>query len=233
MTILFDLDGTLLPMDTDGFVDKYFAALVRFFAKDLAPEIMGKALKLAVKDMMTQTGETNIDVFFRTFHQVAGAKPGTFAPVFDRFYAEVFDGLQGDIPQNQNMQEAFTLLKNQGHQMVLATNPAFPVIAQVKRLKWAGINPQDVDLVTGCDNSTACKPHLAYYQEILQKTGAAPEDCLMIGNDVDDDMVAGKLGISTYLVTDMHINKSGTTYNGPAGDSAALLQYVRELSACI
>ena len=36
-----------------------------------------------------------------------------------------------------------------------------------------------------------------------------PENCLMIGNDVQEDLVAGQLGMKTFLVTDYLINRTG------------------------
>ena len=52
-----------------------------------------------------------------------------------------------------------------------------------------------------------CKPNPAYYQEILELLGAKAEECLMIGNDVEEDMVAATLGIKTRLVTDLLISR--------------------------
>ena len=33
-----------------------------------------------------------------------------------------------------------------------------------------------------------------------------PEECLMVGNDVEEDLVAGTIGVQTVLVTDCLIN---------------------------
>ncbi|MDL2302445.1 hypothetical protein LJC58_08835, partial [Lachnospiraceae bacterium OttesenSCG-928-D06] len=41
----------------------------------------------------------------------------------------------------------------------------------------------------------------AYYQEILDKIGIKAEECLMIGNNAVDDMVAAETGMETYLLT--------------------------------
>ncbi|MBR1566518.1 MAG: HAD hydrolase-like protein, partial [Oscillospiraceae bacterium] len=59
------------------------------------------------------------------------------------------------------------------------------------------------------ENSSTCKPNPAYYREILQKRGLRPEECLMVGNDVDEDMVAETLGMKVFLLTDCLINKNG------------------------
>ena len=36
--------------------------------------------------------------------------------------------------------------------------------------------------------------------------GKLPHQCMMVGNDVEEDMVASRLGIKTYLITDHLIN---------------------------
>ena len=40
-----------------------------------------------------------------------------------------------------------------------------------------------------------------------------PEDSIMVGNDVDEDMCAAKLGFDTYLITDCLINRSEKDIN--------------------
>ncbi|MFW5991589.1 MAG: HAD family hydrolase [Halanaerobiaceae bacterium] len=58
-----------------------------------------------------------------------------------------------------------------------------------------------------------CKPHPGYYREILHKLSLTPEECIMVGNDVQEDMVAGDLGFKTYLVTDYLINRNQNSTN--------------------
>ena len=81
----------------------------------------------------------------------------------------------------------------------------------IVRFYWtcSGLEPEDFDYYTTYENSSFCKPNLAYYQEILDKLGCKAEECAMIGNDVDEDMVAGKLGFKTFLLTPCLLNRSG------------------------
>ena len=48
--------------------------------------------------------------------------------------------------------------------------------------------------------------------DILNKLNCKAEECIMIGNDVDEDMVASNLGIKTFLLTDCLINKNNKPY---------------------
>ena len=108
-------------------------------------------------------------------------------------------------------------------------NPLFPAIATQKRLSWTGLSTDEFELYTTYENSSYTKPNPKYYVEILEKISLAPEEVLMVGNDVSEDMIAGTLGAKVFLLTDNLINKSCediTKY--PNGSFEDLLRYVRE-----
>ena len=71
--------------------------------------------------------------------------------------------------------------------------------------------------------------HPKYYEELLQKLDLKPEECIMVGNDVDEDMVpTEKLGMKVFLLTDCLINKNGQDISGyPQGDFEALKKYLQ------
>ena len=62
------------------------------------------------------------------------------------------------------------------------------------------------------------KPNIEYFRQILTKFNLNPEECLMIGNDVEEDLIIRRLGVKTFLVTDTMENKKGlpveTDYQG-------------------
>ncbi|MFW6306827.1 MAG: HAD family hydrolase, partial [Bacillota bacterium] len=93
-------------------------------------------------------------------------------------------------------------------QLVLATNPVFPRRAIEERISWMGIEPDDFSLITTYENMHYCKPALDYYDEIIKKINLNPGECIMVGNDMQEDMVAGELGIKTFLITDYLINRT-------------------------
>ncbi|MBO5851607.1 MAG: HAD hydrolase-like protein, partial [Clostridia bacterium] len=104
-------------------------------------------------------------------------------------------------------------LKKNGYNLILATNPLFPKIGTFNRLKWAGVNYDDFSYVSTYENSSFCKPNLNYYLEILNKLSLKAEECLMIGNDVLDDMVTLNLNMQAFLLTDCLINKNDEDIN--------------------
>ena len=75
-----------------------------------------------------------------------------------------------------------------------------PQVAIRERVRWAGLNPDQFDFVTGMENMHFCKPNVGFFREIAQNIGVAPEDCIMIGNDMAEDMVAHEIGMKTFLV---------------------------------
>ena len=88
----------------------------------------------------------------------------------------------------------------QGRALPPATNPVFPEIAVYERLGWAGLNPEDFSYITTYENSCFAKPNIDYYKFLLKMLDKDSEDCLMVGNDVHEDMVARNIGIDVFLI---------------------------------
>ena len=230
--VLFDLDGTLLPMDQDVFVKYYFGLM----AKHLAPygyesEPLVKAIWQGTAEMVKNSGEkTNEAVFWNCFTSLFGENARKDEPHFDAFYREKFDQVSVSCGKNEKSAEVIALCREKGLCTVLATNPIFPAIATQKRVAWAGLSVDDFELITTYENSHSCKPNPAYYTEILQKIGVEPQNCLMVGNDVREDMVAETLGMQVFLLTDCVINKDGVDISRyPNGGFDELTAFIQNL----
>ena len=119
-------------------------------------------------------------------------------------------------------------VKEMGLRVALATNPIFPAFATESRIRWAGLEPEDFELYTTYENIGFCKPNPDYYLEIAKRLGVRPEQCLMVGNDVTEDMVAKTIGI--FLLTDCLINKERKNIaEYPRGSFIQLMQYIDTL----
>lgn len=229
--ILFDLDGTLLPMDQNHFVKTYFGALARKLAPlSYDPEKLIRAVWSGTEAMVKNTGEkTNEAVFWDRFAAIVGEEARKDLPHFDAFYRDNFDSVQSSCGYDPRAAETVQALKSMGFRLALATNPIFPSIATEKRMIWAGIDKACFELYTTYENSRYCKPNLDYYRDILAQLKVSPEDCLMVGNDVGDDMVAKDLGMQVFLLTDCLINKQETDISiYPNGSFPELLTFVQE-----
>lgn len=230
--VLFDLDGTLLPMDQEKFTEGHFKLLAKKLAPcGYEPQKLIRTIWAGTAAMVENDGRrTNEQVFWETFCGIYGERAVADRALFDAFYEEDFEGARAFCGQNGEAVQALHGIRAMGLRAVLATNPIFPEAATRKRIRWAGLSHSDFELVTTYENSRYCKPNLAYYREILERIGADAGECLMVGNDVEEDMVAAKMGLSVFLMTDCLINRAGRELTGFCrGSFSELLAHVREL----
>lgn len=230
--VLFDLDGTLLPMDQDAFVDRYFSLLCKKMAPcGYEPKALIKAVWGGTNAMVTNDGSCrNEEAFWRFFLGVYGEQARTHIPLFEEFYANEFQQAKALCGFTPKARETVRLVRNLGLRAILATNPLFPAVATRSRIRWAGLEPEDFEFVTTYENSSTCKPNPDYYREILQKRGLKPEDCLMVGNDTGEDMIAQSLGMKVFLLTDCLINRKGEDLERwPHGSFEELEAYLKTL----
>lgn len=204
-TVLIDLDGTLIPMEQQAFIDAYFSDLARFLAgygyRDARTLL--SALMRGVEAMIRNDGgATNRERFWAVFSAALGEEVRALEPALEGFYGNEFDAVRRVLGPARDVRGLLERLRGRGRTVYLATNPLFPPVAVQTRLGWIGLTPADFDGITTYDNSRYCKPNPDYYREILARLGCAPETCLMIGNNPSDDMSALQVGLSGYLVTD-------------------------------
>lgn len=232
-TLLFDLDGTLLPMDQEVFTKAYFGLLSKkMMPCGLQPEELVKGIWTGTMAMIKNDGKkTNEEVFWDTFCSIFGEDIRKHLPVFDEFYRNEFQTVKEYCKSNPKAKEVVSLAKEMGFRIALATNPIFPAIATESRIRWADLNQNDFELITTYENSSYCKPNPNYYLEILKKMKVKPEECLMIGNDVLEDGVVTELGMPFFLLTDCIINKDNKDYsNLPHGGFEELVAYLKGLA---
>ncbi len=208
-TVLFDLDGTLLPMDQDEFTRGYFSLLAQKMApRGYDAEKLVDAVWSGTAAMVKNDGsKTNEKAFWQRFSEIFGNKVFDDYPLFEEFYENEFNGAQKCCGFNPQSAETVKKLKAAGIRAALATNPIFPAIATESRIRWAGLDPSDFELYTTYENMSHCKPNPAYYSDIIEMLALKPEETLMVGNDVSEDMIAEGLGMKVFLLTDCMINK--------------------------
>lgn len=232
-TILFDLDGTLLPMpDQELFLKAYMKGLAAKVAPHgYEPKALVDTVLRGVGAMIKNSGAAaNETVFWDVFCGIFGQEARKDMPVFDEYYRNEFQQVSKTCGCDPRAAKLIKSLKAKGYRLVLATNPLFPAVATESRIRWAGLDAQDFALVTTYENAAYCKPSLAYYKEIMDKLCLDPAQCLMVGNDVGEDMVAGKLGMKTFLLTDCLLNRVGEDIaQYPHGSFEALEAYIDSL----
>ena len=230
--ILFDLDGTLLPMDQSVFLKAYFGGL----AKKLAPlgfdaqELFSSIMKGTGAMIRNDGSIKNEDLFWAVMREIYGARIEEAIPYFDDFYAKEFANVQSVCGYNPQSAQVVRELKRRGYTVALATQPAFPAVATHGRVRWAGLDASEFALVTTFENSRFCKPSAGYYRDVADAVGFAPEECLMVGNDISDDMPAAAIGMKVFLLTDCLIAKEGESIEDyPHGGFDDLMAYIETL----
>lgn len=215
--ILFDLDGTLLPMDEDEFKKIYFGAVynkVKHFGYKV--EDLINAIWYGTKAMYKNDGTiSNEERFWEAFSTIYPESRKRDEEYFNDFYNNDFQKLAFACAKPiQPLARVFIeKLKERGYKLIIASNPIFPLVATRARIFWAGCNPDDFIDITAYQNSAFCKPNLKYYEMILERNNLKPDEVIMIGNDVREDMIVNKLGIDSFLITDCLLNPDNEDIN--------------------
>ena len=201
---LFDLDGTLLPMDEPLFTKIYIGNLAKKFVRSALPyDKIPHGIMAGLKAMVANDGkQTNEELFWKAFDSFTGTDHTPFMPMFEEYYANEFVLAKQGCGFNEASKEIIELCKEKKIRRILATNPIFPHMATHQRIQWAGLNVEDFELITTYEDSCFCKPNPDYYREILDKTGLKPEEVIMIGNDTKEDYASVLASIPMILVTD-------------------------------
>lgn len=229
--ILFDLDGTLLPMDQDQFIKAYFSQLAQMLAPHgYEPKKLIDTIWVGTMEMVKNDGSRlNEEAFWEKFASVYGERAYDDKPLFDEFYEKRFCNVKESCGYTSEAKKAVDKVKQMGLNTVLATNPIFPATATEQRIRWAGLEPEDFVLYTTYENIGCCKPNPEYYREIINRLGYKAEECLMVGNDAVEDTAAQEVGIKVFLLTDCLINKKDEDISKyPNGSFTELIAYIEE-----
>jgi len=225
--VLFDLDGTLLDIDLDGFLREYFSALGPVLAELTGSTVPADAISAVIESTnamcMPHPGKTNRDVFHGRFLDLTGTDldDPVIASAVNRFYAETFPSLRGAHQPREGGIAAVHAAIDAGFTTGLATNPIFPRAAIDERMRWAGLEQEWFELVTSYENMGACKPQPEYFVQAASMLGLPTAECLMVGDDPSLDMTASRAGMRTFFVGDGDVDADWT---GSLEDLADLLR---------
>ena len=216
ITLLFDLDDTLLDTHLEAFMPAYFQALSEHLAGHVAPEAMLPALLGGVNLMSESEDPTRTlqEIFDGDFYDRLGIAKEDLVQTLEDFYDEVFPLLRHHTRPRPDAVELIDWAFSCGHRIAIATDPLLPRKATRHRLRWAGFDPDRFELVTTFEDFHFSKTHPAYYAEVLGRLGWPEGPALMVGNDLDRDIVpASRLGLRTFLVD----GESGSSFESGTG----------------
>ncbi|MBI3739550.1 MAG: HAD family hydrolase, partial [Chloroflexi bacterium] len=140
--------------------------------------------------------------------------------LIEDFYDNVFPSLGSVTKKRNGAVELIEWSFAKGYRVAIATDPLFPRKATYHRIRWAGLEPERFDLISSFETFHFSKSHPAYFAEMLGRLGWPDGPVLMVGNDVERDLVPAQgLGLMTY-----HVDTESGSGSGPeAGRRGNLL----------
>ena len=203
LTLLLDLDDTLLDTNLDAFTPAYFQALATHLSNHTSPDAMLRALGAGVTRMYASEDPTHTlaEIFDMDFYGSLELSKQDLSHVIEDFYDRVFPQLGVHTRQRPESVPFVEWALSCGFRVAIATDPLFPRKATYHRLRWAGFDPERFELVSSYEHFHFSKTHPAYYAEVLGRLGWPEGPVLMVGNDIDRDLLpAHRLGLKTYFV---------------------------------
>jgi HAD superfamily hydrolase (TIGR01549 family) len=202
------------------FSSEYFKSISSFVTKrGLDPKQFLDGVLYSTGIVIANDGtRTNKEVFWDNFFKYIGRYDEKIMEISDEYYVTEFKKLKQYAECNDFAKQAVDLAHKDGKKVILATNPVFPMTAQLERMSWVGLTAEDFDLITSYENSCYCKPNPKYYLEICKKIGVPTANVVMIGNDEREDMkAASEAGMMCYLATDYRIMAKDYFWTGQRG----------------
>jgi hypothetical protein len=122
---MFDLDGTLLPMNQNEFVKIYFEGLTnKFIPKGYEPKKLMESIWLGIKEMVKNDGSLlNEKVFWNKISSIYGNKIYDEKPSFEEYYLTDFIKAKEACNFTNKANEIIKLSKNLGYKVGLSVKP--------------------------------------------------------------------------------------------------------------
>jgi FMN phosphatase YigB (HAD superfamily) len=230
LTLLLDLDDTLLETNIENFIPAYFQALSKYLNEYVKPEILLPALMAGTNSMLVSEdpSRTLQDVFEADFYPKLGIPKLQLTEQINYFYDNIFPKLESLTKRREGASELVDAAFAKGYRVTIATDPLFPRKATYHRVRWAGLDPDRFEMISSFETFHFTKSHPAYYAEVLGRLGWPDGPVLMVGNDVERDLVpAQKLGIKAFHV----IGKDISSPNNNDGRQGNLFDLISLLNS--
>jgi FMN phosphatase YigB (HAD superfamily) len=207
LTLLIDLDDTLLYNDMGSFIPQYLKALSEFMDDFTPPDEYITHLLSATETMSTRAHPdyTLKETFDAEFYPKIGLDYETYQVRFTEFINNVFPDLCNLTQVRPEAKIFVDQALARGFKVGIATNPYFPRAAILERLIWAGFPQEEYSftLISSYEEFHFVKPNPAYFAEFLGQIGWPDGPVVMVGNDPNHDITSARqFCLPTYRVTD-------------------------------
>ena len=201
--VLFDLDGTLLPMNEKAFIAKYDRLVTTKYANlGYNYNEINKVFWEAFYEMYKNDGrKVNFDVFWDHLALRFGKEFLKEQHVVYEFFNNEFKDVKTEFLPNPLAKDIVKFVKDNNLLCILATNPVFPLDGVLNRMDFVGLEKDDFDYITNSENFKYVKANPKYYQEILSMFNLKSDEVLLFGNNTYEDGESSLVSnIKTYLI---------------------------------
>jgi FMN phosphatase YigB (HAD superfamily) len=233
LTLLFDLDDTLLDNDQNAFFAAFYTTLSASLSHCAAPEQIAGGIQSGIQAMFLNDdpARTLAEAFYQHFlAEVPSADPEALRADVDTYYHEVYPTLSAHTLPRPAAVELMDWAFSQGYRVAIVTNPVFAAFAVEERLRWAGLAPEKYhfELLTSNERFHFVKSP-AYYAEVMARLGWPDEPTVVVGDDLHLDVKPARaLVLAVYHVTSApataEVNPAIANGSGGIGDLQAWLQ---------
>lgn len=232
ITLLLDLDDTLLETNTAEFLPAYYNALADYLSVKVPPSDLISALMSGVQSMLANRdpSRTLQEIFESDFYPRLQVPQQELRVLIGEFYATVFPRLRENTRTQPGASELVRWALDHGDHVAIATDPVFPREATLERVRWAGLQPGQFELISTFETFHFTKDHPAFFAEFMGRLGWPDRPALMAGNDIKRDLEpAGIIGLAGFHVEPEGTNPPEPYFRGnestpavPSGSLAAL-----------
>ena len=231
LTLLIDLDDTLLSNNMDTFIPSYLGALGKHLAPYADPRQLAPVMMAATENMFrnNRPDRTLKEAFDPDFYPKLGITESQVQESIDYFYREIFPTLNTVTQPRPEAAPFVEAALQRGWHIAIATNPLFPLTAILHRLTWAGIPAEKFPfaMVPSYETFHFAKPNPAYFAELLGRFGWPRGPVVMIGNDPAHDIHAAQsMGFSTFWVSNGLPFPDDLAAPSAAGDLADIIPWI-------
>ncbi|TVR19099.1 MAG: HAD family hydrolase [Anaerolineaceae bacterium] len=190
--VLLDLDNTLIFNDdrvaTHAFLQRMDSFGKRYFQIEAFSLIYRDALrKMRAHSCGRQSNMRRLcdNIAQKTQYTIDAITAGLAI-----FYAEEYPQLKSLVTPRDDAAYLIESLSDAGYTLVIATNPIYPLEAVINRLEWGGLGDMMplFHFITHADNMHYAKPDLPYYAEVIARIGVEPDEVIVIGDRIDNDI---------------------------------------------
>ena len=227
LTVLFDLDDTLLNTNMGEFLPAYFDGLGQTLADFGSQQRIVDQIKYAVGKMSANQDPSKLlkQVFAENFYSPLGTSEAKCRDRLADFYSDAYPNLASHVQVKPEAHSLVQWCKSQGFRLAITTNPLFPETATRQRIFWAGLDPDDFLFFSSYDTFHFTKPNLRYYAEAIARLGWPEGPIVMVGDDLTLDVLpVEKLGAKSFWVV------PGVVESGrPQGSLTGVRAYLESL----